>query len=124
MSYDDHDKPTEELVETFLANNTLEMSQGLETLNTFLGAAGYEQERYAGAAIGPPIEDFFRDNPGAIEAVIRWAGNNVIDGDDELRQNLIDVLPPACPECGYEVEAVGDVCDDCTAVDAEEAVEV
>ena len=41
MSYDDHDKPTEELVETFLANNTLEMSQGLETLNTFLGAAAW-----------------------------------------------------------------------------------
>ena len=124
MSYDDHDKPNEELVEMFLGEHSTEAGEGLNTLNAFLGVVGYQQDRYGGMPIGNPLEDFLKDNPDAIETLIRWAGENLLDVEDDARERLIALLPPACPRCGYESEATGELCEDCAAVDAEETVEV
>lgn len=114
MSYSDQDKPTTELVQMFLESHScLEGKRGVDALSKFLDVAGYSQETYGGMSIGNQIEDFLKDNPDAIETLIKWTGEEIIRDDEELRQNLIETLPPSCPECGYETEHTDVKCEDC-----------
>jgi len=114
MSYDDRDRSTDDLVQMYLENGpTLEGSSGLKSLRDFLTASGYKQETYSGMSVGNQIEDFLADNPDAIETLIKWVGEEIIGDDPDLRKNLIELLPPSCPECGFESEAPGKQCDDC-----------
>jgi hypothetical protein len=113
MSYDDRDRPTSELVEMFLEEHgCLEGKRGLETLRKFLTAADCKQDTFSGMSIGNQIEEFLSDNPDAIEMLIKWTGEEIIGDDSELRQNIINELPAACPDCGYPLED-GAECEDC-----------
>lgn len=119
MSYDDHDKPTSELVDMFLSEQScLEGNRGLEALRKFLTVADCKQETFSGMSIGNQIEEFLGDNPAAIEMLIKWVGEEIIGNDEDLRQNLIGTLPPACPSCGYETEETGVECEDCQLASA------
>jgi hypothetical protein len=114
MSYNPHDKSTDDLVEEWLEHNvSMDGKKALDALRRFLTAVGYSQDHWGGMSVGNQIEDFLADNPDAIEALIRWCNSQGdFDSDEQARQNIIDGLPPACPECGYYQEEAT-ICEDC-----------
>jgi len=64
-----------------------EMSQGIENLNKLLSDAGYREEPFK---YGSSLERFLQDNPGAIQAILEWFGNNM---DEDTEQNLLSEIP-------------------------------
>jgi hypothetical protein len=61
---------------------------GVKSLERLLGAIGYKQGNYLG--YGHEIANFLSDNPGAMEAIINWIGEQ---DSDEWKNNIISELP-------------------------------
>jgi len=84
------------LSEVKIAKNAynLEGQKGYEWLSRLARMMGYKDSMYFGqfapdASIGDMLY-FFEDNPGAIEAVLEWIGENMVD---EWREGLEAELP-------------------------------
>jgi hypothetical protein len=78
---------------------------GVENLCRLVHAMGYEDPLHFGqfahnASIGDLIS-FLEDNPGCIEAIKNWIGEQDIE---EWKESLLSYLPVKyCDECGGEI---------------------
>lgn len=88
----------------------MEGSHGFENLCRLVRAIGYRdalhQMQFDGGCVGD-LMCFFEDNPGAIEAIINWIGEQDIQ---EWKECLESELPERgiCPACGQPLQ--DDVC--------------
>jgi len=67
--------------------HSIEGSRGVRCLENLFEALGYGE----GFMRGRALEEFFGDNPGAIEAVVEWVGEQAEDCED-WSQRLEDSL--------------------------------
>ena len=76
------------IVSNFLEGNghgpCFEMEKGLEALNDISAALGYTNEGYYR---GSAFENFIRDNPGAVHAIMDWIAEQT-DKDIDWQHNL------------------------------------
>jgi hypothetical protein len=84
-----------------------EGSRGVENLCRLVNTMGYQDAMHRGqfaqdGCHGDLIE-FLSDNPGAIEAIINWIGDQ---DQEEWKENILSELPERaeCDECGGPLE--------------------
>ncbi|MFY4731218.1 hypothetical protein [Nitrospira sp. BLG_2] len=84
-----------------------EGSSGIQNLCKLLGDMGYHDRmnrmgHYGDQPLGNLV-DFLEDNPGAMEAIITWIGDQ---DNEEWKENLKSELPieGECEECGAPLE--------------------
>lgn len=101
-----------------ISNN--EGSSGVKNLCRLVRGMGYKDTMYFGqfaqdGSYGDLIE-FLEDNPGCVEAIKEWIGDQDLD---EWRENLESELPPRPIKDGYD----DGVCPDCQEEIPDDAVE-
>ena len=88
----------DELVEKVLDQEDLyrnEGTVGVQNLAKFVGLLGYSDPQYFGQFQGGSygvLINFLEDNPGAIQALQEWIGENY---KDELQSILEENIPPS-----------------------------
>jgi hypothetical protein len=83
----------------------MEGSTGFENLCRLVRAIGYRdslhQMQFRDGCVGD-LMVFFEDNPGAIEAIVTWIGEQ---DNEEWKESLESELPEkTCEECGATLE--------------------
>ena len=79
---------------------SVEGERGLDSLNRICAAIGYKEQRYEH---GSPLEEFLRDNPGAIDSVIEFIGE-LGDKTDWKDKIVSQMKVQECDDVRFESE--------------------
>src|ERR1700748_3885353 len=105
MTTDDSEKDFCDLLEEYQVQEGIshfEGDSGLKSLNKICRAIGYEESPFA---CGSSLEQFLKDNPGAMCAIVDWLGEQSCESfREELISNLKEPeedlsLYPSCGSC-------------------------
>ena len=104
MTTDDSEKGFSDLLQEYQDQEGIshfEGSSGLKSLNKICNALGYSESPFA---MGSSLEEFLKDNPLAMCAIVEWIADS---SGDNFREELIsnlnepeeESLEPSCGSC-------------------------
>lgn len=67
--------------------HSFEGERGIERLNEVINECGYKD---SGFRNGSTVEEFLKDNPGAIENLLEWIGDNHSDCFEDYKSQEYD----------------------------------